>query len=140
AGGLRLRAALRPCDTGLREHRASRSGGSETPVTLHQGGRAIMPGAIQSRDVLLSVEGLSKTFQTGAGAVHALKDVSFSIPRGSVVGLVGESGSGKTTLGRCLLRLVEPSAGTVLFDGTDLLALGSNEMKRMRKRMQIIFQ
>ncbi|WP_159585514.1 ABC transporter ATP-binding protein [Chelativorans xinjiangense] len=97
-------------------------------------------GAMESQDTLLAVEGLSKTFQTGAGDVHALKDVSFSIPRGSVVGLVGESGSGKTTLGRCLLRLVEPSGGAVRFDGTDLLALGSAEMKRMRKRMQIIFQ
>ena len=99
-----------------------------------------MAAVDQDQDILLSVEGMSKTFPTAAGDVHALKDVSFAVPRGSVVGLVGESGSGKTTLGRCLLRLVEPTAGVVRFGDTDLRALGNAELKRMRKRMQIIFQ
>src|SRR6185312_5772104 len=57
---------------------------------------------------LVSISGLTKTFVTLRGDLHALDDVSFDIPRGAVVGLVGESGSGKTTLGRCLLRLIEP--------------------------------
>ncbi|NNG05683.1 MAG: ABC transporter ATP-binding protein [Inquilinus sp.] len=92
------------------------------------------------RDVLLRIEGLSKVFSTPRGDVHAVKDVSFDLPRGAVVGLVGESGSGKTTLGRCVLRLIEPSAGRVEFDGIDITALDARAMKAMRKRMQIIFQ
>ena len=89
---------------------------------------------------LLSIRGLTKTFPTPRGDVHALEDVSFDIPRGAVVGLVGESGSGKTTLGRCVLRLIEPTSGSVQFDGVDLIGLGAAAMKAMRKRMQIIFQ
>ncbi len=89
---------------------------------------------------LLSVRDLSKVFPTTAGDVHALKNVSFDIARGSVIGLVGESGSGKTTLGRAILRLIEPSSGSVTFDGTELTTLNPKAMKAMRKRMQIIFQ
>ncbi|WP_210316294.1 ABC transporter ATP-binding protein [Devosia oryzisoli] len=89
---------------------------------------------------LISVEGLSKRFPTRAGDVHALEDVNFSIPRGSIVGLVGESGSGKTTLGRCILRLVEPSEGRVMFDGQNILDLPPKELRALRRRMQIIFQ
>lgn len=89
---------------------------------------------------LLSVRNLSKIFPTSAGDVHALKDVSFDMARGSVIGLVGESGSGKTTLGRAILRLIEPSSGSVTFDGTELTTLDRRAMKAMRKRMQIIFQ
>ncbi len=89
---------------------------------------------------LLSVQGLTKTFHTAAGDVHAIKDVSFDMARGSVIGLVGESGSGKTTLGRAILRLIEPTSGSVCFDGTELATLDRKAMKAMRKRMQIIFQ
>ena len=89
---------------------------------------------------LLSIRGLTKRFDTPSGPVHALDDVSFDIPRGSITGLVGESGSGKTTLGRALLRLVEPTAGKTIFDGTDLNALSPGDMRQMRRRMQIIFQ
>lgn len=89
---------------------------------------------------LVNVAGLSKIFPTPHGPLHALSDVSFAIPRGAIVGLVGESGSGKTTLGRCLLRLIEPSAGSVHFDGAEVTALDRRAMKAMRKRMQIIFQ
>ena len=89
---------------------------------------------------LLSVRDLSKVFPTTAGDVHALKNVSFDMARGSVIGLVGESGSGKTTLGRAILRLIEPSSGSVTFDGTELTTLDPKAMKAMRKRMQIIFQ
>ena len=91
-------------------------------------------------DVLMRIEGLSKTFRTARGEVHAVRDVSFDIPRGSVVGLVGESGSGKTTLGRCLLRLIEPTGGTIDFDGINVTALGHKALKDLRKRVQIIFQ
>ncbi|TPW30659.1 ABC transporter ATP-binding protein [Pararhizobium mangrovi] len=94
----------------------------------------------RSEGPLVSIEGLGKTFPTSAGDVQALSDVTFNIERGSLIGLVGESGSGKTTLGRCLLRLVEPTAGRVVFDGTDITALDQRGLKAMRKRMQIIFQ
>lgn len=89
---------------------------------------------------LLQIRNLTKRFATPRGPVHAVNDVSFDIPRGSITGLVGESGSGKTTLGRTLLRLVEPSEGKTLFDGTDLNSLSAAQMRAMRKRMQIIFQ
>ncbi|MBS8226367.1 ABC transporter ATP-binding protein [Vannielia litorea] len=91
-------------------------------------------------EALLQIRGLTKRFDTPRGPVHAVEDVSFDIPRGSIMGLVGESGSGKTTLGRALLRLVEPTSGQVLFDGTDITTLGTAQMREMRRRMQIIFQ
>ncbi len=97
------------------------------------------PPPAESRP-LLNIKGLSKTFPTAAGLVQALSDVSFDIPKGSIVGLVGESGSGKTTLGRCVLRLIEPSAGEVRFDGEDLIRAPGSALKAFRKRMQIIFQ
>ncbi len=96
---------------------------------------------------LLTVEGLRKWFpvregllQRTIGHIHAVEDVSFTLDRGEVLALVGESGSGKTTTGRLLLRLIEPTQGDVRFDGTDLMALGRNDMRRFRRRMQIIFQ
>jgi oligopeptide/dipeptide ABC transporter ATP-binding protein len=96
---------------------------------------------------LVRVEGLTKFFPIRGGVlnrvrnhVKAVNGVSFGVRRGEVVGLVGESGSGKTTVGRLILRLEEATAGTVAFDGTPLLPLGKAEMRRFRKRMQIIFQ
>jgi oligopeptide/dipeptide ABC transporter ATP-binding protein len=91
-------------------------------------------------DAFLRVRGLSKTFPTARGTVHAVSDVSLDIPRGSITGLVGESGSGKTTLGRALLRLIEPSAGETLLDGTDINRLDAQAMRALRRRMQLIFQ
>ena len=96
---------------------------------------------------LLRVEGLVKHFPIHGGIlnrvvnhVKAVTGISFSIRRGEVLGLVGESGSGKTTVGRLLLRLEEATAGAIHFDGTDILKLTKPEMRRHRKRMQIIFQ
>ncbi len=95
---------------------------------------------------LLSVEHLVKDYGDDSGlfssrsTIRAVNDVTFSISRGEAVGLVGESGSGKTTLGRCILRLIEPTSGKVVFDGNDVLALQSKALRRLRLRMQIVFQ
>lgn len=74
------------------------------------------------------------------GYVRAVDDVSFSIRKGEVLGLVGESGSGKTTVGRTLLRLVEPTEGSIRFDGMNINQLSKNRMRELRSRMQLIFQ
>ncbi|HVF91316.1 MAG TPA: dipeptide ABC transporter ATP-binding protein [Blastocatellia bacterium] len=96
---------------------------------------------------LVEVRNLKKYFPVRAGAlgvggenVRAVDGVSFAIRRGETFGLVGESGCGKSTTGRCILRLVEPSEGEVIFDGNDLLGVGSDELRRLRRDMQIIFQ
>lgn len=85
---------------------------------------------------LLRVEGLKKHF----GAVKAVEEVSFELRRGEVLGLVGESGSGKSTVGRTLLRLIEPTSGSLEFDGKQLTRLSRRDMRQMRRRMQLIFQ
>lgn len=72
--------------------------------------------------------------------LHAVDDVSFTIDRGRTLGVVGESGCGKSTTGRAILRIVEPTEGEILFDGEDIRSLGKDQMRRMRTRMQIIFQ
>src|SRR3954470_8592784 len=95
---------------------------------------------------LVEVTHLVKQFSRGGGffrtgtRVMAVDDVSFAIDEGETFGLVGESGSGKTTTGRCLLRLLEPTSGSVRFGGEDVLALSSRELRRARRRMQIVFQ
>jgi ABC-type glutathione transport system ATPase component len=85
-------------------------------------------------------KGLAGLFGTPAAEVRALRDVSLSVRRGESFGLVGESGSGKTTLTRCILRLEDVSAGRILFDGTDLATLKPAELRRLRARVQIVFQ
>lgn len=98
--------------------------------------------------VLLSVRNLVKyfpitrgiIFQKQIGAVHAVDDISFDIQRGETLGLVGESGCGKSTTGRTILQLYRPTSGQVLFDGVDLVQLKGNDLRKMRRRMQMIFQ
>jgi len=96
---------------------------------------------------LIEVKNLCKRFPIKGGllgrevgAVNAVNNISFSIKKGETLGLVGESGCGKTTLGRSLLRLIEPSSGEVLFNGQDILKYNKNQMRAMRRKMQIIFQ
>ena len=89
---------------------------------------------------LLSASGISKAYARAARRVVALEDVSISIVRGKTLGLVGPSGSGKSTLARILLRLVEPDAGSIDFAGVDLLALRGEELRSMRRRIQMVFQ
>ena len=93
-----------------------------------------------SKDILLDVKGLTKFFHTPRGVLHAVDDVSFQIERGKTLGLVGESGCGKSTCGRSILRLIEPTSGEVDFEGRDIANLSGNEMRKLRKEMQIIFQ
>jgi oligopeptide/dipeptide ABC transporter ATP-binding protein len=93
---------------------------------------------------LVKVTGLVKYFPAGGfprpRVVHAVDGVSLHILRGETLGLVGESGSGKTTVGRCILRLIDATAGRVEFDGRDIVRLPGGEMRRLRRRMQMVFQ
>ena len=97
---------------------------------------------------LLTVTNLVKNFElrVNNGArrkkriVQAVTNVSFSVGKGQTLGLVGESGSGKTTVGRCILRLIEPTSGSVEFEGQDLGALKFEELRALRRKMQIVFQ
>jgi len=97
---------------------------------------------------LLEIRNLTKVFPHGEspfggktrGEVRAVDDVSLDIHAGETLGLVGESGSGKSTLGRLILRLIEPTSGSVRFEGRDLLAAGRGEMRGLRRDLQIIFQ
>ncbi len=89
---------------------------------------------------LLQADGLTKTFNRRGGTVHAVSDVSLSVGAGEALGIVGESGCGKTTTARMLLRLEEPGAGRVWFDGTDITALHGRALRPFRARAQLVFQ
>jgi peptide/nickel transport system ATP-binding protein len=98
-------------------------------------------------DVLIEVEGLTKRFpvSTGvfsrrAGEVHAVEDVTLSVRKGETLGIVGESGCGKSTTARLMLKLLEPTAGTIRFDGRDITHLSQRDMRPVRRDMQMVFQ
>jgi oligopeptide/dipeptide ABC transporter ATP-binding protein len=98
--------------------------------------------AANGKEELVQVRGLVKHFPVEGSddVVRAVDGVSFEIFRGETLGLVGESGCGKSTVGRCLLRLIEPTAGEIDFEGRDVVKLGRRELRELRREMQIVFQ
>ena len=91
-------------------------------------------------NAILEVKNLKKYFNTPGGVLHAVDDVSFTLEKGKILGVVGESGCGKSTMGRAILRLHEPTSGEVLFEGKDITKISTEEMRKLRSEMQIIFQ
>ena len=94
---------------------------------------------------ILKVVGLKKYFPIRTGLLshaplRAVDDISFDVQSGETVGLVGESGSGKTTAGLCILRLIEPTAGQILFEGEDITQADGHRLQALRQRLQIVFQ
>ncbi|HSC86032.1 MAG TPA: ATP-binding cassette domain-containing protein [Polyangiaceae bacterium] len=120
---------------------------AEAPLARGAVGPSSQSSSSQSSSSLLEVSDLRTWFPVRKGPlrrvvdhVKAVDDVSFQVERGRTLALVGESGSGKTTVGRSILRLVQPSAGSVRFDGVELLGLDERELRPFRKRIQMVFQ
>ena len=91
-------------------------------------------------ETLLEVKELKKYFNTPRGTLHAVDGVNFSVSKGQTLGIVGESGCGKSTLGRTILHLLEPTAGTILFEGKNITVVNKKELHELRRSMQMIFQ
>jgi peptide/nickel transport system ATP-binding protein len=131
----------------VEQNEAVLAGQTRSGADAPTGNLAAQPAPTAAENVLLQVDNLNVHFPIRKGFfnrhpefVRAVDGVSFAIYPGETVGLVGESGCGKTTLGRALLRLVEPTAGRILFEGTDLAALPAGELRRRRKDFQMVFQ
>jgi len=95
---------------------------------------------VEHKDTLLEVRNLKKFFSVGENTLKAVNDVSFEIKRGETLGIVGESGCGKSTMGRTILRLYEPTGGDVIFEGKTVNKMNNQELKALRRSMQMIFQ
>jgi peptide/nickel transport system ATP-binding protein len=101
---------------------------------------------VLSDDMVLSIDNVSKTYRTGgflgrgARVTHAVKNVSLKLPRGATLGIVGESGSGKSTLARCLVRLIDPDAGSIVSDGKDWAKMTKENVRRETRHIQMVFQ
>ncbi|WP_315756601.1 MULTISPECIES: ABC transporter ATP-binding protein [unclassified Bradyrhizobium] len=107
---------------------------------------AAPPARELSDRTILTISGVSKTYRTGGflgrgeRVTHAVRDVSLALPKGATLGIVGESGSGKSTLARCIIRLIDPDAGTILLDGQDWARLSRSEVRSRTQQMQMVFQ
>jgi peptide/nickel transport system ATP-binding protein len=142
-----FRAPAHPYTRGLLAA-VPRLGAPPAPGGTREGrGAAASALVTAAASALVEIEGLRKEypvrrglFQRRHGTVRALDGVDLAVRRGESLALVGESGSGKTTLGRCMIRLVEPTSGRVRFDGEDLTALAPRELRRRRRRFQMVFQ
>src|ERR1700724_3630448 len=95
---------------------------------------------LRSGEMLLRGENLVVEYGSGTYRVRAVSDVSFDVKRGETLGLVGESGCGKSTLGRAVLQLLRPNSGKVVFEGADLTKQAGERLRRLRRRVQLIFQ
>jgi oligopeptide/dipeptide ABC transporter ATP-binding protein len=104
------------------------------------GGDAAATPVVEVSDLTMHFPIRKGLLQRTVGQVRAVDGLSFSVERGTTLALVGESGCGKTTTGRCVLRLLEPTSGTIQFQGRDLATLATSELRRLRRRMQVIFQ
>ena len=133
---LRVPPPLRPQHRPLRRRGAAARGGCGGPRQ-----RLLEPRVMGGGEPLLEVEGLVTTFPLkGGGRVRAVNGVDLELRRGETLAIVGESGCGKSTLARSVLRLIEPSDGRVRFAGQDVLALGRDALRRLRRDMQLVFQ
>lgn len=94
----------------------------------------------KEKDILLEVRDLKKYFDTPKGKLHAVDGVTFTVERGKTLGIVGESGCGKSTIGRCILKLIEPTSGKIIYNGEDITNYSSRKMRKLRTEMQMIFQ
>ena len=116
-------------------------------AALNMAPRPRLTEMTDTNQTILEVKGLAKYFSPGHGVLSrhrsclkAVDGVDFQIKRGEILGLVGESGCGKTTVAKCILRLLEPTAGTICLEGKNILGLGKRGLKQLRKEMQMIFQ
>ncbi|MSP25505.1 MAG: ABC transporter ATP-binding protein [Myxococcales bacterium] len=122
------------------------AGRASVSEELAELGRPTIEHGERKRTALLYVQRLTKVYELRRGffrapeLAYALRGVSFYVRRRETLGIVGESGSGKSTLARCILRLIEPTVGRIVFDGRDVTALRSGELRALRRRMQIVFQ
>ena len=125
----------RPLPAGVREVRRG--------AAVRRDRAGALRGLLEGGRLMLELDGVTKVFKTGMfgkAEMTAVSDVSFAVQPGEVVSLIGESGSGKTTVGRMILRLTEPTAGTITFDGRDVAALGRRDLRRYYAHVQGVFQ
>jgi oligopeptide/dipeptide ABC transporter ATP-binding protein len=120
--------------------RPSALGDGPSTVTAQGAGRGAQGPLLSVRDLVKHYPIRKGIFGRAGGAVRAVDGVSFDVMPGETLGLVGESGCGKTTTGRAVLRLIEPTSGSITFEGSDVLALDGGALRRLRRQMQIIFQ